>query len=186
MAKTEASAEAGKDNEEVLATTYSSSYLLDDMMMLGARKQGHTAQALKVGSKISVNYLFEKDGVFSDIAGMASYRVKLKQLKDAGAVIEEVGETPTLANAALTLIGTIEQIIQTDDAPEHFLIRIEERLVDETLLLESGKIDWSKFDSLIYYGAQKDRIYKGVTAENRMKASFLREHNMNKRMKKEK
>ena len=160
---------------EVLATTYSSSYMLEDVLVMGAGSDGQTASNLAVGSWLSANFLShsELDGLLSDTAGLVSRRTKVAALEAAGAVISEENGGPILQNGLLTVLGQIEQIIETEGI-RHFIVRIKSRLINDALLDSNEGIDWAKFDTLEYFGSRKTRLYKAVTGDSRPKGEFLK------------
>ncbi len=160
--------------DEVLATTYSSSYMLGDTLVMGVGADGQTASNLTVGSRLSVNYLGIEDGLLSDIAGLVSRRTKWSALTEKGAILSEFDDVPILENGLMTAIGIVEQIISQDDI-SHLFVKITDRLVDDHLVNSDGSIDWAKFDSLEYFGARKDRIYRPVSSDTMKKGQYLKE-----------
>ncbi|MCL2113529.1 MAG: flavin reductase [Streptococcaceae bacterium] len=160
------------ENNEILTTTMSSSYTLRDTLVLGMSKDGNTAQHLEIGKKLSANFLHGEQGLFSDIGGM-SRRIRQQKLSEAGAIIEEVYDVPTLRQAPLTLICKVMNRIE-DDKYFHFFVTIEQRLIEEELL-KDDKIDWTKFLPLEYMGDGKQRHYKTVSADYKNDGDYLRE-----------
>lgn len=169
------------ENNEILATTMSSSYTLRDTLVLGMAKEGNTAQHLEIGKSLSANFLHEGQGLLSDIGGI-SRRIRHQKLNEAGAVIEEVDEVPTLKQAPLTFIGKVINRIE-DDKYFHFFVKIEQRLIEEELL-EVDKINWTKFLPLEYMGDGKQRHYKTVTVDYKNDGDYLREKSKTGRMSK--
>ncbi|MFC4652296.1 hypothetical protein ACFO26_05180 [Lactococcus nasutitermitis] len=157
---------------EILATTYSSSYMLNDRLVMGIGADGQTASELTEGTKLSINYLSENDGLLSDIAGLVSRRTKLSNLTEQGAILTEIDDVPILENGLLSIIGKIDKILEIDGV-KHLFVKITERYISDSLV-KNDNIDWGNFDSLEYFGAGKERIYKSVKSDITAKGGFLK------------
>lgn len=146
---------------EIFATTYSSSYTLDDLFVIGIGATGRTAKALRVGQKLSLNFLSERQGLIADICGTTSGRGRRKLLENAGVELEDRDDIPTLAAAHLTVLGEISAIEEVPGKPDiqQVFIKIEKRLLNENLILD-GHVLWQDFKALTYVGDEKIRIYK--------------------------
>lgn len=166
------------ENGEVLLSTMSSSYSLRDKFIMGAAKEGNTAQHLIVGQKLSINFLSGEQGLFSDIGGM-SRRVRMTEFIEAGGKISLQNDVPTFENAPLTLIGEVGQIVE-DELYFHLFIKIEQRLIENSLLKE-GKIDWTRFCPLEYVGDGKRRHYKKVEQAYKNDGDYLKANRTSKR-----
>ena len=159
--------------EQILATTYSSSYMLDNWLVIGTGADGNTASHLKVGTKLSVNYLDAENGILADVAGLVSSRTRLSVLTEMGAELTEIDEIPILENGSVSIIGQIEKVVSMDGI-NHLFIKITDRFIDKSLLTD-GKIDWGNMSALEYFGAQTERFYKAVSSDKKKKGQFLKE-----------
>jgi len=166
-------------DDEILATTYSSSFTLNDFLVLGVGATGQTAAFLEIGSRLSINFLGGNEGILSDIGGLVSRRTKLQSLIEAGAELAEFEEVPILENGLLTLIGRIEKVVElesSDDPIKLIYVRVEHRLLNEKLAIADDKVDWANFQALEYFGAGKERVYKTVKSDLKTKGAYLKEN----------
>lgn len=161
------------ENDEILATTYSSSYMLENQLIMGVSAEGNTATHLQVGTKLSVNYLDADSGILADIAGLISHRTRLSVLTEMGAQLTEVDGIPLLENGSVSIIGEVNKVVNHEGI-NHLFITITDRFVDEELLVD-GKVFWENMSALEYFGAKTDRFYKAVSSDKKKKGQFLKE-----------
>lgn len=164
--------EQDKQNNKVFAATYSSSYILENQLVMGVGMNGQMASHLTIGTRLSINYLTEKDGLLSDIGGLSSQRTRVVDLIKGGAILSEFDRVSILENGLLTVIGKIEQII-TRDGINHLFISITNRLISDTLI-ENDEIEWTKFSPLEYIGNEKRRYYKTLDNSYIDKGHYLK------------
>jgi flavin reductase (DIM6/NTAB) family NADH-FMN oxidoreductase RutF len=160
---------------EILCPTHSSSFSVGNRLILGMAVENETStfSQVKVGTRLSVNYLSAEQGILFDVCGF-SRRGRLSDLADAGGVISEIDDVPTLENVPLTVIGAVEKIENFRGLYTMF-IHVETRLIDERLVNSDESVKWLDYSTLEYYGAQKERLYGPSNPSMMAKGQYLKE-----------
>ncbi|MDR1605861.1 MAG: flavin reductase [Streptococcaceae bacterium] len=155
------------ESEDILSTTLSSAYSLGDQLVIGMSRAGHTAQKIKVGTRLAANFLSDEDQLLSDIAGFIPARRRSSLLAETGVKFEVFDSVPYLPNSLITVIAEVTQIV-TDERYQHLFLTIESRL------LANEQTDFQTFNPLLYVGDDKIRYYKKTTQDLAKSGSTLR------------
>ncbi|GAB2023853.1 flavin reductase family protein [Pseudolactococcus yaeyamensis] len=154
------------ESDELLVTTLSSSYSLGDKLVIGMSKAGNTAKQIKVGTRLAVNFLADKEQLISDIAGFVNSHQREELLAKNGANFSVFNGVTYLEEALISIIAKVIQIV-TDEHYLHVFLTIESRLI------ASDDIDFQTFHPLLYVGDDKIRYYKKTTNNIAKSGSML-------------
>lgn len=136
--------------------------------MIGMGKKGHTAKQIKVGTRLAVNFLSDKQQLLSDISGFVSSRQKLALLTKQGAHFSLFNDVPYMEESLISIIAKVTQIV-TDERYLHLFLTIETRLID------SENLNFEKFHPLLYVGDDTIRYYKKTTNDVSKSGSMLQQ-----------
>ncbi len=148
-------------------TTCSSSYSLADTVTLGLVSTTNAARQIKRAGRFTMNIIDENLMELAEFAGIKegrpnqSGKAGTDKLEESGAAYGIIDGLPVLDQAKIVLFCSVTQIYE-DQGVTHFIGQIDRRLLDNSLLNQSGRFVYENFDPVLYEGDTRRRMYRFI------------------------
>ncbi|WP_225046802.1 flavin reductase family protein [Lacticaseibacillus kribbianus] len=163
----------GYEDEQfgVNVTTASSSYSLGDLFAFGISAATNAAAQLKRTRRCTINFLTAADLPGIERAGFLHAEAKLP---DSRLPYQLDDGLPVLTRAFAVLKLTIDDCRESHGVA-NFTATIDQRLVDRSTLLPTGKLDPLAIDPPLFAGDDRQRVYRTLGPDSVKLGTYLRD-----------
>ena len=142
-------------------STSSSSYTLDDLLVVGVWKHGGAFEQIKNAKYFTVNIPDESLMKEIEIGGFNSKESKFKLAPKLSYEVSSEIDAPIISNCPINLVCEVVKMVEVDPFDQycHVFAKVKQRFVSEELI-QNGDLLRHELAPVLFMGDGKKRIYR--------------------------